>query len=217
MQIFEIALILSFLFQNVRLTVGKYQTTKEFFRVDKNKEIRSMDLEVIGSMSKSQCAAFCVENSDICCEITYVTLSGECKLGSSGCCHKEFNNVSDSNILHPGRKFSDYIYTLSVTNGGVFGDWTYQEFCTKGHYAVGYKMRIEGPDDDRTELNAIEIICGSRGVFLVVTQQVLVSEDGEVGERKYFVQLKHCWSHSLYKCISTISSKVLAVLALHNI
>ncbi|XP_063448452.1 vitelline membrane outer layer protein 1 homolog [Mytilus trossulus] len=156
---------MSFLFQNVRLHVKKYQTTKEFFRVDKNKEIRSMDLEVIGSMSEIQCAAFCEENSDICCEITYVKLSRECKLVPSGCCQVEFNNVSGSNILHPGRKFSDYISTLSVTNGGVFGDWTYQEFCTKGHYAVGYRMKIEGPDDDRTELTAIEIICGSRGGF----------------------------------------------------
>ncbi|XP_052093529.1 vitelline membrane outer layer protein 1 homolog isoform X2 [Mytilus californianus] len=122
-----------------------------------------MDLKVIGSMSKGQCAAFCVKNSDNCCEITYVTLSGECKLGPSGCCHTEFNNVSGSNLLHTSRKFSDYIYTLSVTNGGVFGDWTYQEFCTKGHYAIGYKMRIEGPHADSSELNAIEMICGSRG------------------------------------------------------
>ncbi|CAC5391198.1 unnamed protein product [Mytilus coruscus] len=35
-----------------------------------------------------------------------------------------------------------YYYTkiLFVSNGGVLGDWTNDEFCTRGHYAIGYKM-----------------------------------------------------------------------------
>ncbi|VDI72452.1 Hypothetical predicted protein [Mytilus galloprovincialis] len=53
--------------------------------------------------------------------------------------------------------------TLSVTNGGAFGVWKSAEFCTIGHYAIGFRMKIEGHHEDRSELNAIEIICGSRG------------------------------------------------------
>ncbi|VDI47391.1 Hypothetical predicted protein [Mytilus galloprovincialis] len=57
---------------------------------------------------------------------------------------------------------SDHNKILSVTNGGYLGDWGNEEFCTKGHYAIDYRMKIKGLHVDRTELNAIEIICGSR-------------------------------------------------------
>lgn len=55
------------------------------------------------------------------------------------CCNVNpfYNTIQPHNLC-----FSDYTYTLSVTNGGTFGDWTYQEFCTKGHYAIGYKMKV---------------------------------------------------------------------------
>ncbi|XP_071153510.1 vitelline membrane outer layer protein 1 homolog [Mytilus edulis] len=50
------------------------------------------------------------------------------------------------------------------SNGGDLGDWSDEEFCTKGHYAIGFNMKTEGHHDtDNTELNAIEVICGSRG------------------------------------------------------
>ncbi|XP_063419984.1 vitelline membrane outer layer protein 1 homolog isoform X2 [Mytilus trossulus] len=115
-------------------------------------------------MTESQCANVCLQNSDNCCEITYATSTRECKLAQSGCCHTVFDDESGSNILHSSRKYGDYTKVLFVSNGGVLGDWADEEICTKGHYAIGYKMKIENPyEDDNTDLNAIEIICGSRG------------------------------------------------------
>ncbi|CAG2225348.1 Vitelline membrane outer layer protein 1 homolog [Mytilus edulis] len=163
MQGYVIASICSFLFQNAVSAVGNYQTRTEYLRVEKNKKIRSVNLTVVGRMSESQCAALCVTFSDRCCEITYINSTQECKLDQSGCCHTDFDNLSGSSILHTSRKYVGYNKILSVTNGGYFGNWANEEFCRKGHYAVGYRMKIEGPHTDRSELNVIEIICGSRG------------------------------------------------------
>ncbi|VDI46449.1 Hypothetical predicted protein [Mytilus galloprovincialis] len=154
----------SFLFQNAVASVGNYQTRKESFKVEKNKKITTGNLTVVGRMSENQCAAFCVTHGDRCCEITYINSTKECKLDQSGCCRTDFVNASGSNILRPRRTYVDYNKILSVTNGGCLGDWANEKFCTKGHYAIGYRMKIEGPHADRTELNAIEIICGSRSV-----------------------------------------------------
>ncbi|XP_063420137.1 vitelline membrane outer layer protein 1 homolog [Mytilus trossulus] len=103
--------------------------------------------------------------SDRCCEIAYITSTEECKLDQSGCCHTDFDYLSGSDLIHIDRK-QMMKNTLSVTNGGVYGVWESEEFCTKGHYAIGFRMKIEGQDKDRSELNAIEIICGSRGSYL---------------------------------------------------
>lgn len=32
--------------------------------------------------------------------------------------------------------------TSSVTNGGAFGVWKSAEFCTIGHYAIGFRMKV---------------------------------------------------------------------------
>ncbi|CAC5414772.1 Vitelline membrane outer layer protein 1 homolog [Mytilus coruscus] len=161
MEVYVIALIYGFFFQNADIAVGNFRTRKEYFIVERNKKIRSVDLTTIGRMSQTQCAAFCVQLSDRCCEITYITSTQECKLDQSGCCDTDFDYVFGSNLLHPSSKYG-VNKTLSVTNGGGFGVWTSEEFCTKGHYAIGFRMKIEGPHADRSELNAIEIICGSR-------------------------------------------------------
>ncbi|CAG2201465.1 DDX20 [Mytilus edulis] len=164
MKIYTIVLILKLILQNASLTVGKYQKREENFIIESNKKIRLVNLTSVGRMSETQCANVCLQNSDNCCEITYASSTRECKLGQSGCCHTIFDDMSGSNLLHTRRKYGGYTKILFVSNGGVLGEWADEEYCTKGHYAIGYKMKIEGPHEtDNTELNAIEIICGSRG------------------------------------------------------
>ncbi|CAG2201466.1 unnamed protein product [Mytilus edulis] len=109
-------------------------------------------------MSESQCANVCLQNSDNCCEITYATSTRECKLGQSGCCHTIFDDMSGSNILHSSRKYGDFIKILFVSNGGYLGDWSDEEFCTKGHYdAIGFKMKNEIIDN--TGANHVKFKC----------------------------------------------------------
>ncbi|CAG2233561.1 unnamed protein product [Mytilus edulis] len=164
MKIYTIVLILKLILQNASLTVGKYQKREENFIIESNKKIRLVNLTSVGRMSETQCANVCLQNSDNCCEITCASSTRECKLGQSGCCHTIFDDMSGSNLLHTRRKYGGYTKILFVSNGGVLGEWADEEYCTKGHYAIGYKMKIEGPHEtDNTELNAIEIICGSRG------------------------------------------------------
>ncbi|VDI40617.1 Hypothetical predicted protein [Mytilus galloprovincialis] len=108
-------------------------------------------------MSESQCANVCLQNIDNCCEITYATSTRECKLGQSGCCHTIFDDVSGSNVLHSSRKYGDFIKILFVSNGEVLGDWSDEEFCTKGHYAIGFKMKNESRDN--TGANHVKFKC----------------------------------------------------------
>ncbi|VDI49522.1 Hypothetical predicted protein [Mytilus galloprovincialis] len=51
----------------------------------------------------------------------------------------------------------DFIKILFVSNGGVSGDWSDDEFCTKGHYAIGYKMKNEIRDN--TGANHVKFKC----------------------------------------------------------
>ncbi|CAG2236366.1 unnamed protein product [Mytilus edulis] len=162
MEVYVIGLIYGFFFQNADIAVGIFHSRKEDFIVEKNKKILSVDLTTIGRMSKTQCTAFCAQLGDRCCEITYITSTQECKLDQSGCCHTGFDSVFGSNLIHPSSTHG-VTQTLSVTNGGAFGVWKSAEFCTIGHYAIGFRMKIEGYHEDRSELNAIEIICGNRG------------------------------------------------------
>ncbi|CAG2215574.1 Vitelline membrane outer layer protein 1 homolog [Mytilus edulis] len=164
MQVYVIALIYSFVFQNFQnaeIVAGNFQTRQELFIVEKNKKIRSVALTSLGKMSQTQCAALCVKFGERCCEITYITSSRECKLDQSGCCHSDFDYISGTNLIQRDRTHV-VNKTLSVTNGGSLGVWACAEFCTRGHYAIGFRMKIEPPNGDNTELNAIEIVCGSR-------------------------------------------------------
>ncbi|XP_045168851.2 vitelline membrane outer layer protein 1-like [Mercenaria mercenaria] len=52
--------------------------------------------------------------------------------------------------------------TLTVTNGGRWGDWGPVQYCPKGSYAIGYDMKIEPKQKvDNTALNAIKLVCES--------------------------------------------------------
>ncbi|XP_071142289.1 vitelline membrane outer layer protein 1 homolog isoform X2 [Mytilus edulis] len=164
MQVYVIALIYSFVFQNFQnaeMFAGNFQTRQELFLVEKNKKIRSVALTSLGKMSQTQCAALCLKFGERCCEITYITSSRECKLDQSGCCHSDFDYISGTNLIQRDRTHV-VNKTLSVTNGGSLGIWASAEFCTRGHYAIGFRMKIEPPHGDNTELNAIAIVCGSR-------------------------------------------------------
>lgn len=34
------------------------------------------------------------------------------------------------------------VKTLRVYNGGRWGDWSHAQFCPRGQYATGYKMKV---------------------------------------------------------------------------
>ncbi|CAG2233560.1 unnamed protein product [Mytilus edulis] len=157
MKLYIILLIFKLILQNASLTVGKYQKREENFIVESNKKIRLVNLTSVGRMSESQCANVCLQNSDNCCEITYASSTRECKLGQSGCCHTILDDMSGSNLLHTRRKYGEYTKILFVSNGGVLGEWADEEFCTKGHYAIGYKMKDES--EDNTGANHVKFKC----------------------------------------------------------
>lgn len=122
MKVYVLALIYSFLFQNVKFVVGNFPTRHDVFVVEKNKKIRSVPLTSLGRMSRTQCAALCMTFSDRCCEIAYITSTQECKLDQSGCCHTDFDYLSDSNLIHIDRKhMSKYnLFFLTLQKMGIF-------------------------------------------------------------------------------------------------
>ena len=32
--------------------------------------------------------------------------------------------------------------TLTITNGGLLGEWDNPDYCTEGNYGIGYRMRV---------------------------------------------------------------------------
>ncbi|XP_067322399.1 vitelline membrane outer layer protein 1-like [Anolis sagrei] len=90
----------------------------------------------------------------------------------------------------PLRETSD---TLSVTNGGKWGKWGRAEFCYKGAYAIGFKLKVQSHYDrriykDDTTLNAIRLRCSDG--------HHITSTEGKRGDWKFF---KFCSGKHLLK------------------
>ncbi|CAC5405144.1 unnamed protein product [Mytilus coruscus] len=67
-------------------------------------------------------------------------------------------------LIAPFDDSEKHISTLTVDNGGSLGDWSYVEYCSEGHFAIEYEMKIEGNqggDGDDSALNAIRLQCSN--------------------------------------------------------
>lgn len=59
------------------------------------------------------------------------------------------------------------VRTLSVSNGGRWGEWQEPSFCPNGQFASGYRLKIEPRRgsyfwQDDSSLNGIELLCSTR-------------------------------------------------------
>ncbi|XP_045187604.1 vitelline membrane outer layer protein 1-like [Mercenaria mercenaria] len=64
------------------------------------------------------------------------------------------------------------VQTLTVNNGGKWGDWGSAVFCPPGSYAAGYDMKIEpyqGGWVDDTAMNGIKLYCETSEGHLTTT------------------------------------------------
>ncbi|KAM6910587.1 vitelline membrane outer layer protein 1 homolog [Xenentodon cancila] len=102
---------------------------------------------------------------------------------SSGFCEKVF--VQQAGVAFNSRQYRS---VLNVTNGEMFGDWTWHEMCPDNFFAVGFSLRVETNQygDDDTALNGIRLICAKdeNRSFLYTVE----SHTGYFGE----------WSHPQY-------------------
>ncbi|XP_062830661.1 vitelline membrane outer layer protein 1-like [Anolis carolinensis] len=86
----------------------------------------------------------------------------------------------------PLRKTSE---TISVSNGGRWGKWGRAEFCSKGAYAIGFKLKVQSYYyKDRTTLNAIRLSCSDG--------HHITSTEGKSGDWTFF---KFCSGKHLLK------------------
>ncbi|XP_078520152.1 vitelline membrane outer layer protein 1-like [Lissotriton helveticus] len=68
-----------------------------------------------------------------------------------------------------------YYTSISVTNGGPWGSWTWIDMCPEGSYATGYSVQLEEyvSASDDTALNGIRLFCTSQdGVAYTVESAV---------------------------------------------
>ncbi|XP_053118150.1 vitelline membrane outer layer protein 1 homolog [Hemicordylus capensis] len=69
--------------------------------------------------------------------------------------------------------------TITVSNGGSWGYWTWIDKCPEQSYAIGFSIKVEeyrGASDD-TSLNGIRLFCSSNDNIMYTVE----SETGEFG------------------------------------
>ncbi|XP_056425629.1 vitelline membrane outer layer protein 1-like [Hyla sarda] len=77
-----------------------------------------------------------------------------------------------------------YGSTISVTNGGYWGDWGYLQRCPSGTSAIGFSLKVEREiDGDDTALNGIKLYCAPNGRRFV--KGTITSTVGNWGDWTY--------------------------------
>ncbi|XP_066485039.1 vitelline membrane outer layer protein 1 homolog [Tiliqua scincoides] len=95
-------------------------------------------------------------------------------------CDRKITSVS-SNGVFSGRKNHS---SISVGNGGTWGQWTWVDMCPNRTYAIGFSIKVEeygGQFSDDTSLNGIRLYCSTNQLLDGITYTV-ESDSGTFGE-----------------------------------
>ncbi|XP_061443594.1 vitelline membrane outer layer protein 1 homolog [Rhineura floridana] len=87
--------------------------------------------------------------------------------------------------------------TISVVNGGRWGDWTWSDFCPEKSYASGFSVKVHdfgGFVSDDTSLNGIRLYCSSGH-----NSSIMYTIESSSGEYGYWSGIRWCPQDSVLR------------------
>ncbi|XP_044306692.1 vitelline membrane outer layer protein 1 homolog [Varanus komodoensis] len=103
-----------------------------------------------------------------------------------------FTSAFDKRIVRANATFANRASysSISVANGGRWGEWTWTEMCPEGSYATGFSIKVKeygGGAFDDTALNGIRLFCSTEQ-----TSHIMYTIESKVGDFGHWSGVRWC-------------------------